>query len=151
MASPEAAAAAVPDGFQPLRRGGPFLRSLGPLYYRQDGDRIVVALRVDEQHLNTRAIAHGGMLVTLADSALGIVLSMSRAPPHPMVTVSLTTDFLEPARLGDWLEAHVEIERVGARLAFARCHLAVGERRVLRASGVFALVAPHRPKEDFEG
>ncbi len=141
----------IPEGFQPLDRGGPFLRLLGPLYHRREAGGIVIALRIEERHLNTRGIAHGGMLVTLADSALGIALSMSRSPPQPMVTVSLTTDFADVARLGDWLEARVDIQKVGSHMAFANCYLSIGERRILRASGVFALVAPARPKEDFEG
>ena len=111
----------------------------------------MIALRVEEKHLNTRGIAHGGMLVTLADSALGIALATSRTPPTPMVTVNLSTDFADAAHAGDWIEAHVDIQKVGARLAFANCYLVVGNKRILRASGVFAVVPPVKPKESFEG
>ncbi len=141
----------VPEGFRPIQRGGPFLTALGPLYVNTSGETPVIGLRVEEKHLNTRGIAHGGMLVTLADSALGIALAMSRTPPGPMVTVNLSTDFADAARADDWIEAHVDIQKVGARLAFANCYLVVGTRRILRASGVFALVPPARPKESFEG
>ena len=141
----------VPAGYKLIKRGGPFLTGLGPLYYRKDGERIVIALRVEERHLNTRGIAHGGMLVTLADSALGIALSMTQTPPQPMVTVSLSTDFLRSAGPDDWLEARVDVERVGNRLAYATCYLSVGDQRILRASGVFAKVAAARPKESFDG
>jgi uncharacterized protein (TIGR00369 family) len=141
----------VPQGFKAIDRGGPFLRSLGPLYLKKDGERAIVGFRIEERHLNTRGIAHGGMLVTLADSALGIVLSMSLTPPQPMVTVNLSTDFADSAHLGDWVEAHVDIQKVGVRLAFANCYLRVGDRRILRASGVFARMPPLRPKESFEG
>ena len=141
----------IPAGFKPIKRGGPFLSGLGPLYYRREGEGIVIAIRVQEQHLNTRGIAHGGMLMTLADSALGISLSNTRNPPLPMVTVTMSTDFLQVASPGDWLEAKVEVDRVGKRLAYATCYLYVGDKRILRASGVFALVSPVKPKEDFEG
>jgi len=144
-------AKSVPEGFRPIQRGGPFLTALGPLYVNTSGETPVIGLRVEEKHLNTRGIAHGGMLVTLADSALGIALARSRMPPEPMVTVNLSTDFADAARAGDWIEAHVDIQKVGARLAFANCYLIVGTRRILRASGVFALVPPARPKESFEG
>jgi uncharacterized protein (TIGR00369 family) len=144
-------AKSVPEGFRPIQRGGPFLTALGPLYVNTSGEMPVIGLRVEEKHLNTRGIAHGGMLVTLADSALGIALAMSRTPPQPMVTVNLSTDFADAARADDWIEAHVDIQKVGARLAFANCYLVVGTRRILRASGVFALVPPVRPKESFEG
>ncbi|MCX7172698.1 MAG: PaaI family thioesterase [Proteobacteria bacterium] len=142
----------IPEGFKLINRGGPFIAMLGPLYYKkQEQGCSIIALRIEDKHLNIRGIAHGGMLVTLADSALGIALSMSRTPPQPMVTVNLTTDFVDSARPGDWVEAHVDIQRVGKRMAFANCYLHVGDKRILRASGVFALMPPVKPKENFEG
>ncbi len=142
---------AVPEGWEPLGRGGPFLRLFGPAYAKGAGSSRLIGLRVEEKHLNTGGIAHGGMLVTLADSALGIVLAGCMPSPRPMVTVSLTTDFADVARLGDWLEARVDVQKIGSRLAFANCYLLVGERRILRASGVFAVVPPSRPREGFDG
>ena len=41
--------------------------------------------------------------------------------------------------------ANSEVDRIGARMAFASCHLKVGERKILRASGVFAIVKPVEP------
>jgi acyl-coenzyme A thioesterase 13 len=132
----------VPQGFKALRRGNsPFLSSLGTLYASDEGSGVVIGLRIEEKHLNTRGVAHGGMLVTLADSAMGIVIAMSRTPPDPMVTVNLTADFADAARAGDWAEARVDIQKIGKRLAFASCHLWVGQKRILRASGIFARAA----------
>lgn len=143
----------VPQGFTRLRRGSsPFLSSLGPLYAKKEGAGVVLGLRIEGKHLNTRGVAHGGMLVTLADSALGIVIAMARTPPLPMVTVNLTTDFADAARAGDWVEARVDIQKIGRRLAFANCHLWVGDKRILRASGIFAHVPPVEGHEGpFEG
>ena len=108
-------------------------------------------MRVERKHMNTRGVAHGGMLMSLADSALGIVLRMSQANPGPMVTVSLTADFVDAARVGDWVEVRVDVQKVGKRLAFANCQLWVGEKRILRASGVFSRVAPAQGEGPFEG
>jgi uncharacterized protein (TIGR00369 family) len=141
----------VPEGFARLERGGPFLASLGPLYAKKGEGGLVVGMRIEEKHLNTRGIAHGGMLVTLADSALGIAVATSTNPPRSFVTVNLSVDFIASARQGDFVEAHVDIEKVGARLAFATCFLQTQKKRVLRASGVFATVTPAKPKERFEG
>ena len=142
----------IPAGFKALRRGSSrFLSALGTLYAKEEERGVVIGLRIDERHLNTRGVAHGGMLVTLADSALGIVIAMARTPPYPMVTVSLTADFVEPAREGEWLEARVDLQKLGKKLAFASCHLWIGERRILRASGVFARVAPAPRQGPFEG
>ncbi len=100
--------AEIPQGFKALERGSsPFLSSLGPLYAKGEGGGAVIAMRIERRHLNTRGVAHGGMLVTLADSALGIVLAMSQPEPMPMVTVNLTADFADAARAGDWVEVRV--------------------------------------------
>lgn len=141
----------VPAGFEPIPHLGHYLTQLGPFHWRKADGKLIVGLRIEDRHTNTRGIVHGGLLVTLADSALGIVLYHSRTPPQPIVTVSLTTDFIESARPGDWVEAPVDILRIGKRLAYANCYLQVGDRRILRASGVFALMPPVNPKEESEG
>jgi len=133
----------IPSGFEPLERGGPYFSQLGPLYGRRDAsDRLVIALRVATMHTNSIGIAHGGMLVTLADGALGINLSVAKGLPRSSVTASLTSDFIDAARPGDWLEAHVRIHKMGRRLSFADCELRVDDRLVLRSSAVFATITP---------
>lgn len=146
----------IPDGFKPLKRGGGYLSSLGPWHYRIDeakGERgqMVLAIRVEDRHTNIRHIAHGGFLVTIVDTALGIVVSSSREPAQPIVTVSLTTNFVSSAELGDWVEAHVDIDRMGGRLAYASCRLVTGARTIMTGSGVFALMKPVVPKERTDG
>jgi uncharacterized protein (TIGR00369 family) len=146
----------IPEGFKPLKRGGGYLSSLGPWYYRIDeakGEKgqLVLAIRVEDRHTNIRHIAHGGFLVTMLDTALGIVVSSSREPPQPIVTVSLTTNFVSSAEPGDWVEAHVDIDRMGNRLAYASCRLLSGERTIMTGSGVFALMKPVVPKEQADG
>ncbi|OHC63240.1 MAG: hypothetical protein A3H93_09000 [Rhodocyclales bacterium RIFCSPLOWO2_02_FULL_63_24] len=146
----------IPEGFKPLKRGGGYLTSLGPWYYRIDESKgekgqIVLAIRVEDRHTNIRHIAHGGFLVTMVDTALGIVVSSSREPPQPIVTVSLTTNFITSAEPGDWVEAHVDIDRMGGRLAYASCTLRAGARTVMTGTGVFALMKPVVPKEQTDG
>jgi len=144
--------AQVPAGFRPLNRGGPYLASLGPWYYRRDEQgRLVLAIRVEERHTNNRHIAHGGLLLTLCDTALGIVLSGASDPPQPMVTVNLGADFVASARPGDWLEAHTQVTRIGRRLAYGTCRLVVGQNCVMTASGIFAIMKAVVPKEQSEG
>src|SRR5262245_31065943 len=131
----------VPPGFKPLHVGGAYFQQLGPVHSRRaDNGSVIIALRVAERHLNIQGITHGGMLVTLADGALGINIALARERKSAQVTVSLTADFLSGGRLGDWLEAHTMITRMGQRMAYASCDLKVGTRHVLRSSGVFAFV-----------
>ncbi|WP_322012137.1 PaaI family thioesterase [Paraburkholderia sp. J12] len=135
----------VPEGYAPIERGGPYFRALGPLYARPAADGgLIVAVRVREAHANSLGIAHGGMLMTLADGAMGINLNLLRATAsgtQATVTTTLTSEFLAAARVGDWLEAHASVRRNGRRIVFAQCSLRVGEREVLHASGTFLPLA----------
>jgi uncharacterized protein (TIGR00369 family) len=130
----------IPAGFEPFAGAGPFVSLLGPLYRRRTVDgRSVLGLHVTARHANHIGVAHGGLLATLADAALGMNLSRHPRYNRPLVTVNLNTDFLSSAQVGEWLEIEVELRRLGGRLAFADCLISAGERLVLRATGVFAV------------
>jgi acyl-coenzyme A thioesterase PaaI-like protein len=51
--------------------------------------------------------------------------------------VSLTVDFLRPAKPGDWIESRARVERVGGTLSFADVSLSVEGREIVRARAVF--------------
>ena len=128
----------VPAGFAPLARTSPFLDLTGPFFSRRDDAALCVAFRVAPQHVNGRGFAHGGVLATLADVALGYAAAFSVDPPAALLTTHLDADFAGAARIGDWVEARVDVQHVGSRLAFANAYLCVGNRRIVRASAVFA-------------
>ena len=109
-----------PPGFEPLFRNSPFLDHLGPFFMRKLADgTFVVGLRVQPHHANGRGGAHGGLLMTLCDIALGYRTTSSVRPNPMLTTASITTDFAGAAKVGDWIEAHVDVQRVGGRMAFA--------------------------------
>lgn len=127
-----------PDGFEPLFRSSPYLDTLGPFFYRRLDDGFVIGVRVMPKHANARGTAHGGFLMSLCDIALGYRAAFTEDPPAQLITASVTTDFAGAARLGDWIEAQVDVQRMGGRLAFANCYLLVGGARIVRASAVFS-------------
>ena len=132
-----------PPGFEPLFRTSPFLETVGPLFCRKDAERgLVIGLRVAEKHANARGIAHGGLLLTLADIALGYRAAFAQDPPAGLITANLTADFAGAARIGDWVEAHVDVQKIGGRLAFANAFLIVEGERIVRASAVFVRDVP---------
>jgi uncharacterized protein (TIGR00369 family) len=130
--------AELPPGFEPLFRTSPFLETVGPLFYRRTETGFVIGLRINEKHANARGTAHGGLLLTLADVALGYTAAFSEEPPLSLTTANLSVDFAGHARIGDWVEAHVDIQKIGHRLVFANAYLVVGDERIARASAVFA-------------
>jgi uncharacterized protein (TIGR00369 family) len=132
---------AAPPGFVPFEQGGEFLELVGPVHVRGEGEQRVFGLRVGERHRNLAGAAHGGLLATLVDFSLGRAIAHGLEGGDAPATVSLTTDFLGPARVGDWLEAHTTVERLGGTLAFADCSLTVEGREVVRGRAVFAVLS----------
>jgi acyl-coenzyme A thioesterase 13 len=128
---------AIPREFRPLSRKSPVLDLIGPVYCRGEGVDLVIGLLVEAKHCNARGTVHGGILATLADVALGYTMAFSSTPPANLVTANLTIDFAGTAKVGDWLEAHVDIQKRGSRLSFANCYISMNEQRIVRASAVF--------------
>jgi acyl-coenzyme A thioesterase 13 len=131
----------IPEGFIPLFRTSPALELIGPIYCKTASDDLAIGMHVGAKHCNGRGTAHGGILATLADVALGYTIAFSTNPPTAAVTINLTLDYAGTAKLGDWLEAKATIQKHGSRFAFANCYIAVGEERIVRASAVFAIAA----------
>jgi uncharacterized protein (TIGR00369 family) len=127
-------------GFDRWSRTSPFGAAAGPLLFRADGDRLTFATRIEERHANARGQAHGGMLSTFADLALGYAAAFSTDPPTAMHTVSVNIDFIAPVAIGDVLTATPQVLRVGRRLAHATTVLLVGDVPIGRANATLAVV-----------
>ena len=134
-------ASEIPDGFAPLSRGSPFIDLVGPLYFKRKGKGLLVAILAEERHCNSAGFVHGGLLSTVADIALGYNAADLGGAEIPIITASLTIDFAGSARAGDWIVCEADVQKAGKRMAFANCYLAVGEKRIARASGLFSVLS----------
>jgi uncharacterized protein (TIGR00369 family) len=105
----------------------------------KDAGGVDLAFRVGEKHLNPNGIVHGGMLMTLADQALGIMVWRS-IDQKPCATITLNCNFLAPAKLGDWLEARAEITRRGRSVVFVGGRIQCGDRVLLTAEGIWKVL-----------
>jgi acyl-coenzyme A thioesterase 13 len=130
---------AIPEGWRPLPGLSPFNALVGPLYERRVDTNLSLALRIEAKHTNSRGLCHGGVLATLADLALGYAMQAAGGGGSVgFVTLHLSLDYAGSAKLGDWIESAVEIQRVGSRLAFANGYLVAEGQRIVRASAIFA-------------
>jgi acyl-coenzyme A thioesterase 13 len=130
----------IPADFTPLFRTSPFLDTLGPFYNKRENGHLIVGIQVLEKHINNRGFAHAGLYMTLADIAIGYAAAFSQDPPLNLVTVNHSTDFVGNAKLGDWLECHVDIQKIGKQVAFANAFIWRGEERIVRVSTVFSVI-----------
>lgn len=130
---------AVSEEFVPFPNQGPFLEAIGPIQVREHGDELVLGLLTEERHANHRGTVQGGLLSTFADFALGRAIEADAEDDKDRATVSLTVDFLKPAKPGDWIESSTRVDRVGNTLAFADCSLTVDGREIVRARAVWVV------------
>lgn len=134
----------IPKGFAPADFSPGFLDHGGPYFLKRDGDFHSIGLRIEDHHINYIDTAHGGVLTTLADVALSFQVHNSERPPLNVATISLNTNFLGAAKLGDWIEARCRIDRKGKRTAFTSGEIVRDEDVLMTMTGVFAILRPRR-------
>lgn len=133
---------AVPDGFKPFKFNMGFIETVGPLYGKWDGARLLMGFRVEMRHCNPGQVAHGGMLATFADMVIPIAARVqSKADVGFAPTVNLNLDFIAPARLGAWVEGSAEFLRAGKSLFFAQGTATADGVLCLRANAIFKVTA----------
>ncbi len=93
---------------------------------------------VDETHLRTMGIAHGGLLATVLDSCLGCAAWTLAPPENHVVTVQLNINYIRPAWLGEMLTAKAEVRHAGQMTAVSRGEIRTKEGAlVASATGTF--------------
>ncbi|PAJ80564.1 PaaI family thioesterase [Burkholderia ubonensis] len=76
----------------------PFVDMLGvQLVSAKDGNSEIL-LPLDERHMNTWSIAHGGVTMTLADVALAMAARSLTDDGVGVVTVEMKVNFMQPGR-----------------------------------------------------
>jgi len=117
----------------PLRSHGGFADLVGYTLETWEPDLAEVTLTVDARHLNRSGVMHGGMLTTLVDTACGY--SGCHAPegetPRRAFTLSLTTNFVGAAQLGQRLVAHARCTGGGKSVFFADCEVRDQDGRMI--------------------
>lgn len=135
----------LPDGAEIVSTAG-FNQFVGPFYALPEGKDNALkryAFVAEDKHMNSAGAVHGGMLMTFMDVAMS---RTARAVSGAQVcsTVSLTTDFVGPGRLGDVIEAHIRVTRRARTMVFMSGLLVCGERTLLSATGLWKI--PGEPK-----
>ena len=131
---------APPPGFARADFTPGFLDHGGPYFLKPaDGAPQIVGLRIMAHHINYRDAVHGGVISTFADVALSHAVYDAERPRLSPSTVTLSVNYLAGARLGDWLEAHVRIDRLGGRTAYTSGEIRRGDEPIATMTGVFAI------------
>jgi uncharacterized protein (TIGR00369 family) len=96
--------------------------------------RTTLRVRARPEHVNNLGIAHGGLICTLLDIAMGTAARCTVG--HPVLTLDMQTSFLSSGR-GE-LTAEGRVVRAGRSILFCEAEVRNAEGElVAKASGLF--------------
>ncbi|SFP67117.1 PaaI family thioesterase [Tranquillimonas alkanivorans] len=125
-------------------------RTLGYVLDVGQGDgRARCILDVTEAHANRHGVLHGGIAALMLDNAMGATgsLTVDETGRSPFLTISMATNFVGPARVGQRITATGRVTGGGRSLLFIEARLeADGGTLIATATGVFKRV----PREKME-
>ncbi|MGH1421423.1 MAG: PaaI family thioesterase [Hyphomonas sp.] len=132
-----------PEGYSPHFRKSGFTTPWEPLFSRIGDDDVSIGVFVDEAHCNSRNVAHGAFIAALADNSMGLSCGESLRKDGRVVssleTVTLTTDYIAKARIGDWVTVHCSVVDTGEELAFASCIVKANDEILARSNATYRI------------
>src|SRR4051794_30196503 len=91
----------------------PLGRAMGFHAIEVDEGHAVIELDTHDHHLNTMGCLHGGVLCTIADTAMGIAHACSLSEQFTSATIEMKINFLRPAAAGMKLRADGRVVKQG--------------------------------------
>ncbi len=91
--------------------------TVGPFYFKKEGNSYVSAFRAARKHMNGGSIMHGGCTMTFADFSL---FAIAYDHVDRGVTIAFNSEFLSGPMIGQLIEARGEVLRAGRSLVFVR-------------------------------
>ena len=118
----------------------PFEMKSGPFYVAQDDDgTTVVSIRIGRDQCNKNLVAHGGLLMTLADLAVCHEAVQGTGYTNPL-TISLTANFLMPAKEGTLLRAFPKINHRTKRMVFLNATILADDECVFTCTSIIRVM-----------
>jgi len=96
-------------------------------------------VEVNSTHLNKGGVAHGGLIMTMLDSALGGSLVSQLPKEEWCATTQLVTNFISPLNNGDRAIAKGRVIRRGKNVAHLAGEIHVDSRLVATATGTWVI------------
>jgi len=107
---------------------------------------VEIAFEAGPQHLNLQGLVHGGILATLADTAMGLAVRTVLEAGRRHVTVQLGVEFLSPGRPGR-ITARGRSVKIGTQLGFAEADVVNADGRLLARAHSTLSVTKQKPRQ----
>lgn len=122
----------------------PFERLLNMKIVEAKDGRSVLTMPFFREYAQGAGLMHGGALVSLADTAVGMAIKSMLAPETHFATIELTTKFLAPVKSGT-VTARARVKKMEGRTIFGEATVyAEGDKAVLEFGSVFKVAKDAR-------
>ena len=122
--------------------------SLKPGFMRHNGGLLFKTIseneyqfktKINENHLNSAGITHGGFIAAIVDAGSGTAAHRA-ADNNSCVTISLELKFISPVKLNQELIGITKIQKKTKSLIFLTCELYSDNKVVASASGIWKIL-----------
>lgn len=133
------------EGYAPHFRKSRFTDPWEPLYSRSSPREVSIGVYLSEAHCNSRGLVHGALIAALADNAMGlscgaVLTAEGRAEISGLVTITLNTDYIGSAKVGQWLATDTGFVKTGGSICFAACLVHADGEPIARANASFKVL-----------
>jgi uncharacterized protein (TIGR00369 family) len=98
-----------------------------------------LSFEAGEEHMNPAGTLHGGVVATLADTAMASAVRSSTDDGEAPATSQMTIAFLNPGRAGR-IVVTAEVRKQGEHVMLCEADVEQGDRTLAHAVGTFAVV-----------
>ena len=125
----------IPDGYELINQTEHHIRHIGDGYHKRDEDgNLIMAFWIKKQNCNSADVAHGGMLMSIADYSLASASMPSR--DKYVATISFRSEFIAPAKIHSLAEVHTTVTKTTKSLVFGEGKIFCAGEIVYSFSGV---------------
>ena len=125
----------TPKGYESLNQTEDHIANIGQGFYkRNDAGDLIMAFWVRPENGNSGGVAHGGMLMSIADYCLCSVAMESKE--NYAATISFRSEFVAPAKVGSLVEIFTTITKETRSLAFGQGYIECEGEIVFSFSGI---------------
>ena len=122
----------------------PFAHHVGMRIEQPRDGQSRCTLSVEGHHFNSAGIVHGGVLFTLADTAMGAALYPTLGPGEGCATIEIKINYFRPGTAGA-LVCTGQIVNRGRTVANLEACVHAGDVLVAKANGTFSILRRRDP------
>ena len=132
----------IPAGYSYEPSTSPFVNDVGRGYHKTetaaDGSKVFcMAIRVEDRHVNTWGLAHGGFMAAVSEFMSG---GAYEPGGPPVIAMEMSMQFIRAPKLGDLIECRSYVKRRTRSVVFIYAEAFVGDDIVFSASSLHKVI-----------